>query len=290
MGRRKAEAIELEKITPAIAREWIKKIDPHQRKPSMRVIEKITNSIEEHGWQYLLSQVVWSDEGTIIDGQHTLIWIGKQSPPNKKFEVIVKRGVPKSAISILGGDASKPWSFRDRAWLRYGIRIGTSESAISRFLHMTIDQQPEPTSDEVRMQIFTRWQPVIEHARIKFMVDGIKNPRKSQVMAAIGFARLINPSGTSLFEAELRGDSGRSHVAKALVVILRDWISTSNAGTNSINQSLRAMRCVEVGTGLTSSGVRLGMRQIESGDVPIPDDMIDRWAGMYSEYLRSRST
>ena len=69
--------IETVDITPDIAREWLEKRPPHQRRVTFATVQRMARRMQEGTWRYLTNPFQFDWDGHLIDGQHRLLAVAQ---------------------------------------------------------------------------------------------------------------------------------------------------------------------------------------------------------------------
>lgn len=91
----------VESLTPARARGLLRQLDDKQRPLSLINLAHLSDMVKRWGWHPWLTRVVLSEEGTVLDGQHTLTWVANQAK-DSSWPTRIIRGVPRGMVSVIG--------------------------------------------------------------------------------------------------------------------------------------------------------------------------------------------
>jgi hypothetical protein len=249
--------------------EWLTHVDPNQRSVSESNLQKIRASIARKGFQPVTSRIVWSDEGTIIDGMHTLVVL---SELGGDWTLQVMRNVPRDMLTILG-DGCKPWSPYE---LQGAIRkepVTRDRMSISNFLHYAFDGRKPPRRWEFDAQskMLDRWVHVHDElcrVRLPQKIDKTGSMRGQLVRGMFGIVSLFAHVKIQELIEELRGNQARSREAKRIVAVILNWHSDN------------------FGTVVTQDDCRKVLRALTSYvGYKCPDDPFAFWRAKYEEFL-----
>lgn len=93
----------IEKITPAMAREYLRN-NTNNRNMRKHHVLKIANDIKKNHWIMNGASIVFNGDGTLLDGQHRLAAIVEA---DIAVEAIVIRGISKSAMPTIDGNVPR---------------------------------------------------------------------------------------------------------------------------------------------------------------------------------------
>ena len=240
-----------EDITPREARAMLGLVDKYQRGQRKDIVAKIDEAVDEFGFQPWFSRVAWSTDGTLLDGQHTLEWIAQQM--GGRYKVRVVTGVPRGMIRLLGGAASRGWTARDRLSVVMQRSLHNEEISIANHMAVIVDGGDAYCGDREKQRRVERWEPVNVAARnIPRKLPSGVTLRKAAVAGPMGLAWLMDREATMAFCEEMTGDRAMSIASKLLTNILgQDWVYGPVTTHKIKQQSIKVMKCIEVGCGFS---------------------------------------
>lgn len=100
------ENVELVKITPDLAREWLG-FNTHNRNVRSRVVLAYAADMREGNWQWNGESIKFAADGTLLDGQHRLSAIAEA---DATIQMLVIRGLPNVAQETVDGGAKRKFS------------------------------------------------------------------------------------------------------------------------------------------------------------------------------------
>lgn len=90
--------VEVVAITPEMAESWLEKNVSHNRRVSMRLIDKYALAMERGKWKLTHQGIAFDQEGNLVDGQHRLFAIFKS---RKTIRMLVFRGVDPETFAVV---------------------------------------------------------------------------------------------------------------------------------------------------------------------------------------------
>ena len=86
--------ISMEKVTPALAREWLK-FNTNNRNPRLRHVESLRSAFLRGEYRFSHQGIAFSVDGDLLDGQHRLMAISGL-PEDWSCEMVVARGLDRA--------------------------------------------------------------------------------------------------------------------------------------------------------------------------------------------------
>lgn len=90
--------IEIELITPEIARQWIDKFNTNNRPLNNQTVDFYADQLKRGEWQLTHQGIAFDEEGVLLDGQHRLIAICKSGIAARSMVI---RGAPRQSFAVL---------------------------------------------------------------------------------------------------------------------------------------------------------------------------------------------
>lgn len=112
------------RVTPAMASNWLSS-NTINRRLRRSVVDGLVAAFKRGEYQTTHQGIAFSDTGELLDGQHRLTAIAEM-PAGASFEMLVTRGIPKSAFRVV--DTGLKRSHSDI------LGIPTGHAAVARFL------------------------------------------------------------------------------------------------------------------------------------------------------------
>lgn len=161
MIKHKGVTLEVEKVTPAIARNWLTK-NTNNRTLQERVIALYARDMINNNWHFKPVAVCFDEAGVLGNGQHTLHAIVRS---DKEQMLLVARNVPRKAIAFM--DMGRKRTITDIAHF-VGEDFSNRKASVARVLQWGPRHAQVKSFDE----LFSAYQ---RHAEvIDFVCDSVK--------------------------------------------------------------------------------------------------------------------
>lgn len=162
-------SIEIEKITPKQAREWLESNEVN-RSLRRKIVDAYRRDMEEGRWTFTAEPIQFSRTGRLLNGQHRLTALGG-AKGIRQLEMVVARGLPDETQAMMDQGVARRLS--DALLLRHGGRLRnvTLVSSVTRWLFLCPEITPDMTHNSLRGKVTTaeaittfEANPDIQHA------------------------------------------------------------------------------------------------------------------------------
>jgi hypothetical protein len=234
-----APSVEWEEITPAIAKDYLARnvTNRNLRESTVKAYER---DMRAGNWIPTHQGIAFNDAGELIDGQHRLSAIVRAEVT---VRLLVTRGIPRKAAGLHTMDAVDRGANRsvaDQLRVQHGYsNPNLAAAAATAIASICVSGKLGRVTVAQTLQILEIYGRQITDIGVAVDKVGEKRLRRSQFVAALSFARQVEPHATDRF---LQGMiTGAGLAVDSPILLLRNFLF-SDASTQWTSSGLRTHR------------------------------------------------
>lgn len=212
--------VEIVNVTPALAREWLSRMDSNRNVSTPRV-EMYARDMKAGKWQLSPEGIQFDTQGQLTNGQHRLHAVVKAGV---SVQMVVFWDVPASVKATL--DTGRVRSAADMIRILLGEKNAALKASVTRMLirfnYAHLRRASVFSNDEVLSALY-QWSDQIHWATS----GPPMSPRlPTPIIAAVAFIHPLDPEKTTQFRDQLY--TGQNLAEDDPVLVLRKWVMGSN--------------------------------------------------------------